>query len=239
MSEMEFDPSVGVGGAEEGVVEPENDPGVSDPGAAEETPVEPEAEAASPWAPSADDWNSLTSTVQALAQQMQPAPELPQAPEFVSTDELGDSYVDPEQLTAYINYQIEQGVNQRIGNYMPVLDQTVSDRGEVVINQHFDQAEKTVGGDFDRTLARAIAEGYSAQGMDPRQAVLEAAKVARSARVSEREAGVSEYKTTLENIGKAPREAGAAGAAHQTEERPEGVDPYKWVSDNWAARHGA
>lgn len=241
MSDIAFDPTVGVDeGAEGGAVEPVDVPGVAEAAPVEETSV-PETTATSPWAPSQDDWNALTGTVQNLQRALTPPAPEPQAPEFITQDELGDSYVDPAQLAAYIQYQVDQGVQSRLGNYVPVLDQTVADRGEQVINEHFDRAEKAVGGDFNRGLARAVAEGLANQGMDPASAVLEAAKMARAARVEERAAGVEEFKTTLGNIGSAPREPGAVGAATDLYEAPRGRDgriDYKVVTDNWLARHG-
>ncbi len=220
------------GGVEGGADDPAEAPGVAEP----ETTVLVES-AAPPWAPSQDDWQALTGTVQALAQQFQPAPEVPEPPSFQVADETtGETYIDPAGLQAYIDFQIQQGIQGTVGPYKPILDQTTADRGEQLISQHLDQLQTTVG-DFDTELARQIAEGLAArQGADPFQALKQGAEIAHAKHHAIGQAAVEEYKKTLGNIGSAPREPGAAGAGVERLEPRPGLQGYNDVADNFVAR---
>lgn len=205
--------------------------------APEPVAVEPEPQ----WAPTSDDWNQLNARIETLAS------AIPQ-PQAVEPVQVGlEAYADPvtgditaDGLQRYIDSQIEQGVNGRISAYEPVLNQTVAERGEQVIQQKFADLKTTVG-DFDDVLARELAEGYAASLGDPNLAIQKAAQRAHEFAQAQRTAGVEEYKTTLGNIGQAPREPGAnsSGVYDETDlsNLPPGTDKYKLLADRWAARN--
>lgn len=213
-------------------------PGVVEPAAQEATP-EP---ATSPWAPPQEQWESLVGTVQQLAQSLQPAPAVPEAPSFVQTDDTtGETLVDPAGLQRYIEWQVEQGIQSRVGQYEPVLQQTQAQQGEQIINQRFEALQDTVG-TFDTALAREIAEGIASRGgIDPNSAIEQGARRAAEHDKTVAARAVEEYKKTLGAIGQAPREPGANGAAIPGFEPQRGADgkiPYGPTVDNWIARNG-
>ena len=219
--------------------------GGADGGVADDTPsdeVSPEVEtpevapeAVSPWAPSQEDWAGLTSTVQNLVQAVTPQPVAPTAPSYIQEDPVtGESLIDPAALQQYIDYQ----VNQRMGSYEPILNQTVSDRGEQLINQRLEQLQTEVG-PFDPKVARQIAEGLAVlPGAEPNAVLKQAAESARSYEKTIGEKAVEAYKATLSNIGNAPREPGATGSAVDGFEPRKGLDGYKDVEESFLERHG-
>lgn len=229
MSEVELDNGVPVDSAE---AAPE--PAVE--------AAEPAVEAAPAWAPSPDEWNNLTQSVQQLSQQFQPVePE----PEYFPTDPVtGEQSLTMEGLQKFVQDQIQAGISQ----YEPVLNQTVAERGEQLINQTFENLAKPADqggaglGDFDRALARELAEGYASSGFAPDEAIKRGAQRARDFAQAERQAGIEQYKeeygTTIKNISQAPHEPGVNGAGVPSEELlPVGhPNRYKQVADNWAAR---
>lgn len=206
----------------------------SEPAAA----AEPAAEPAAWTGPSQDEWQQLTGSLQQLQQQFQPVePE----PEYFPVDpETGDQTLTMEGLQKFVQDQIRAGISQ----YEPVLNQTVAERGEQLITQTFENLAKPADqggaglGDFDRTLARELAEGYASSGVAPDEAIKRAAQRARDFAEAQRQAGIEQYKTTIQNISQAPREPGVNGAGIPAEEHlPVGhPDRYKQVAENWAAR---
>lgn len=239
MSEAVAETPAGVEGE---VAEPTDVPGVAEESTpAVEAGVSPVESAAPPWAPSQEEWAALTGTVQQLAASFQPpAPPAPEAPSFLQTDETtGENYIDPAQLQAYINFQIEQGVNGRLNPVEPILNQTIADRGEQIINTRFTDLGVT---DDARPVARAIAEGIAAApGADPNAALKNAAEMIAEHDKRVAAQAVEAYKTTLGNIGSAPVEPGATGAAVNAYELPKGRDgriDYKDAMNNWLARNG-
>jgi hypothetical protein len=194
-----------------------------------------------PWAPDPEEWQQLTGTVQQLAENLRPVPVQPEPPginDYFPVDPAtGETTLTLEGLDRMVQDRAEALVGQRLGMFEPVLNQTVADRGEQLINQKFDSLAEA--GDFDRTLARELAEGYASTGMDPNVAIERAAERARGFAQAQRQQGVDEYKTTLQNIGSAPREPGVAGAGVAGEEPLplQHPDRYKQVADNFVARH--
>jgi len=230
----------GVDPGAEGV--PGDAPGVVDPEpaleASEPTALEP---AAPGWAPSQEDWQATQATIAQIAQQLQPPPPpAPQAPQWMQTDpDTGESLIDPNQLSAYIDFQIQQGVQQRIGTYEPIMNQTIADRGEALITERLTELQSQVGA-FDPNVARQIAEGLVTRGGDPFQAIKDAAALAHSYQESVKAAAIEEYKQQLANIGNAPREPGASGAGVDVRDLPveaNGKISYEAVTRDWAARH--
>lgn len=210
-----------------GVSDAAPDDGTVDSGAA--------PEAAPTWAPSQEDWTGLTNTVQGLVQTLTPQPVAPTAPSYIQEDPVtGENLIDPSALERYIDYQ----VNQRMGSYEPILNQTVSDRGEQLINQRLEQLQTEVG-PFDSKVARQIAEGLAVlPGAEPNAVLKQAAETARSYEKTIGEKAVAAYQETLKNIGNAPREPGATGSGVEGYERPSGQDGYKAVEDSFLERYG-
>lgn len=213
----------------------------------EEAPAEPVAEAAPEapaepaWAPTREDWDALNGRLDAFAQQLAPpAPEEPSQPDL-SGYASPDGEVTLEGLQRYINDSINAGVNARMSQVEPVLNQTIAERGEALIAQQFDQLKGELGGEFNTKFARSLAEGYAATGYDPASAIRQAAQDAYEFAQAERQAGVEQYKTTLKNIGSAPREAGVSGAGvYDESELPAGMssqDKYKILADRWVGRN--
>ena len=242
MSEAAFDPSEGVEPGAEGASG--DAPGVVDPEPSLEASEPTVAEPAAPgWAPSQEDWQALTGTVQQLAQANAPAPPPPPAaPAFLQVDpDTGESLIDPNGLQEYINFQIQNGVQARIGQYEPIMNQTVADRGEQLINDRFTSlASELPGFDPSDGVARDIAEGLAPRLGDPNAAMTQAAQrlVEHDKRVSEK--AVEQYKQTLSNIGNAPREPGATGAGVESSEHevgPNGKVSYGSVTDRWIERN--
>lgn len=217
-------------------IEPAAEPVEPTETAATEPAVEPVA-----WSVSQQDWENLHGTVQALAQTLTPTPQAPREPafnDFFTPDPVsGEIELTADGIEKYLDTKVQHRLDQALGNYTPVLNQTVADRGEQIIQGKLDSLQGTVGA-FDKQLARELAEGYASTGsMHPDEAIQRGAQRAAEFAKAEREAGVAEFKTTLSNIGEAPHEPGAAGAA-VSEFRPRsGADGYKDVADNWAARH--
>lgn len=218
----------------------------------EEAPAEPvavEEPAAPAWAPAPEEWQSLVGSVKELRDQFQPVEPEPQglADYFPTDPASGEMSFTVDGLEKYVQDQINAGVQAKLGAYEPVLNQTVAERGEALISQTFETLAKPVEqggaglGEFNHKLARSLAEGYSSSGYAPDEAVRRAAKDAHDFAQAERQAAIEEYKQTLTSIAKAPREPGVNGAGVLDESGPpEGsssADRYKWVADNWAARH--
>lgn len=225
------DPTLGVSDAE---------PALDDSAGAVDSVAAPEA--APTWAPSQEDWAGLTQTVQSLVQAVTPQPIVPAAPQlndYLQQDPVtGEMQFTPEGLDKYISDRVAAGVNDRIGSYEPILNQTVSDRGEQLINQRLEQLQTEVG-PFDATVARQIAEGLAVlPGAEPNAVLKQAAETARAYEKSIGEKAVEEYKKTLSNIGNAPREPGAAGSAVDRIEPRSGLNGYKDVEDAFLERHG-
>lgn len=208
--------------------------------AAVEAPEPVVEEAAPSWSgPSQEEWEALNGTIGQLAQQFAPPPaEAPGIDSYFPPDpETGEATLTFEALDRYVQDRIEAGVNSRLGQFEPVLNQTVADRGEQLINQEFDKLASQ--GDFDRALARELAEGYASTGHAPDEAIRRGAQRAREVAQAAAQSAVDEYKKTLGNIGNAPREPGVNGAGLPDEEHlPTGhPDRYKQIADNWAARN--
>lgn len=237
------------GGADAGAVEdPGGASGVAEPGTPTETAADLSgdvaAEAAPAWAPTQEDWQTLTSTVQYLAQQVAPPPAAPPAPpqlaDYTQTDPAtGETSFTPDGLERYINDRINQGVDAKLGPVEPVLNQTIADRGEQLIQQRLEQLQTEVGS-FDAKLARSVAEGLAVlPNADPNAVLKQAAEMVRDMQKTIGDAAIEEYKKTLSNVGNAQREPGANGAAVDRLEIAVGdPDRYKKVGDDWAARHG-
>ena len=227
----------------DGGVDAGDDPGVSD-AAPEDGAVDPGTaiEAVPAWAPSQEDWQNLTGTVQNLVQGLTPQPVAPAAPQlndYLSQDPItGEMQFTPEGLDQYITDRVSTGVNERMGSFEPILNQTVSDRGEQLINQRLSELQTEVG-PFDTKVARQIAEGLAVlPGAEPNAVLKQAAETARSYEKTIGEKAVEAYKATLSNIGNAPRDPSATGSAVGGYERPSGQDGYKAVEDSFLERHG-
>lgn len=196
-------------------------------------PVEPS------WSFTEAEYNALNERLDQLAGFVQPPPPEP-------VQQSLESYADPvtgeitaESLQAYVQTQIQEAVQARVSPYEPILNQTVSERGEQIIAQKFESL-KTEVGDFNTKFARSLAEGYAATGVDPDSALRQAAKEAYEFAQAERQAGVEQYKTTLQNIGSAPREGAAAGAGVLDDSSLAGLtgdQKYKALADRWVDRH--
>lgn len=239
MEEAIMDEPITDVGSDAGAVEPVEASGVVDAGTQELAP-----EAATPaWAPSQEAFESLQQQQQRILEMLQPpAPPEPQAPEWLQSDpETGEYGIDPNALREYIQYEINQGVQQRIGAFEPVLNQTVADRGEQVISQHLETLKGKVG-DFDPAIAREIAEGLAARpGADPYRALEEGAKRANAYLNSIKQAAVEEYKQSLSNIGNARTDGAVGGSAVSSYEIPRNSDgklDYGAAVDNYLARRG-
>ena len=224
-------------GADAGAVEEADASGVADVS----TPEVPEA-ATPAWTPSQEEFAALQQSVAQIAQQFQPQPEVQQAPQFLQQDpDTGEYGIDPNALQQYIDWQVQQGVQSRIGAYEPALNQTVADRGEQVISQHLETLKGKVG-DFDPAIAREIAEGLAARpGADPYRALEEGARRANAFLTQVKQQAVEEYKQQLSNIGEARPDGPAAGSAIQGFEPKrdsQGRIKYDDVVDNWVARRG-
>jgi hypothetical protein len=227
-------------GVEGGVVEPEEAPGVAETGTEGVTPEEP---AASPWAPSQEDWQALTSTVQTLAQQTAPsAPAAPQAPgieSYMQDDGTGELAFTPDGLGRYIADQVQNGIRGALGSYEPILNQVVTEQGNAAVNARFDSLEPQIGR-FDRGLATLVAEGLVSRGSGAFDSVDQAAKQVQAAIARERQAAVNEYKQTLGQIGQAPREPAGVGSATTGFDIPRdgnGRGDYAAVANAWADRN--
>lgn len=207
-----------------------------EPVAAETEPTIEPTDAPQTWAPTPQDWEALNGKLDALQSQI--APQEPQQPDFTQYADPMSGEVTMEGLQRFISDQVSAGVNARMSQVEPVLNQTIADRGEALISQKFTELQGSIGS-FDTGLARELAEGYASTGYQPDEAIRRGAQRAYEFAQAQRTAAVDEYKTTLGNIGKAPREAGAAGAGLPDEGMPENYngDKYKWLADNWAARH--
>ena len=236
------------GGADAGAVaDPGGASGVAEPGLpaepAADTSAAAEPAAAPAWAPTQEDWQALTQTVQTLAQHAAPPPAQP-APaalgDYLQTDpQTGEQSFTPDGLERYINDRIAQGVDAKLSPVEPVLNQTIADRGEQLINQRLTELQTEVG-PFDPKLARSVAEGLAVlPNADPNAVLKQAAEMVRDMQKTAGAAAVEEYKKTLSNVGNAQREPGANGAAVGRLEIAVGdPDRYKKVGDDWAARHG-
>lgn len=219
MSEVAFDPSVGVGedGEPSGVGEPST----------ETAPVVEEPTPAAPYTPTPED---IRGWVTEAIQPYLPQPETPRqltAADFVTTDELGEQVIDMAGLDAHYNSLVDAKLQQALSTYLPILNEVVSDRGNGLVNSYFEESiqGKDTYGEFDRDLARLIGEGKAATvGGDPRTVVSDAAQalIEHDERVAA--AAIEKYKTTLGNIGGAPNNPGAAGAAYQDEGEPKTYD---------------
>lgn len=230
----------------------EDGPSVDEP-VADPAPVEPEIQQQEPeavWAPPREEWDYVRSTLEQLAQAQQQSPQQfyqePQAPDYSAyfpVDPMtGEANVTLDGIDRLVADRAAQMVEQRLSQYEPVMNQTIAERGETLIQQKFDALSKPVseggiGGQFNTKYARTLAEGYAASGMDPNHAIQQAAREAYEFAQAERKAGAEEYKNTLGNIGKAPREPGAESAGVYDESQPpEGVDKYKWLANRWVDR---
>jgi hypothetical protein len=215
-----------------------------------EAPAEPAVEAAAapepsvaetvpeqPWAVSRSDWDQLVGTVQTLAGALQPALAEPAQPD-IAQYAGPDGELSYDGLQRFISDQIQAGVDARLSQVEPVLNQTIAERGEHLISQKFNELKSTVG-EFDTELARELAEGYASTGFQPDEAIRRGAQRAFEFAKAQRDAAVEHYKTTLSNISSAPREGAAVGAGIPDEGMPASYngDKYKWIADNWAARN--
>ena len=212
---------------------PDDSAGAVDSGAASAAPT---------WAPSQEDWAGLQGTVQNLVQTLTPQPAAPVAPQlndYLSQDPItGEMQFTPEGLDKYITDRVSTGVNERMGSFEPILNQTVSDRGEQLITQRLSELQTEVG-PFDSKVARQIAEGLAVlPGAEPNAVLKQAAETARSYEKTIGEKAVEAYKATLSNIGNAPREPGANGSAVDRIEPRSGSQGYKDVADSFMERNG-
>lgn len=214
---------------------PVDDTSAPEPVAAD--PVEastPETTAETPWTPPREEWDQIRSTLDRIANPPQPEQQAPGFEQYFPQDPItGETSLTIEGLQRFVEDQVQA----RLSTVEPVLNQTVIEQGERIIEQKFTELKGTVG-DFDTALARELAEGYASTGTNPDEALARAARRAHEFAEAQRQAGVETYKTTLQNIGNAPREPGAAGAAVADEARlPVGhPDRYKALANAWAER---
>jgi hypothetical protein len=165
-----------------GGMENEGAPPAPEPAA----PAAPEPAAAPSWTgPSQEEWQGTQQALNYLVQMFQ-EPEEPQPQPGV--DEEGNIDID-----AYI----DAAFNQRMAGVQPLLNLTVKERGEKVMNQMFDKLEADIG-DFDRKLAERVANSFLAEHPnDPQKALEEGVKYAAEVRKNERKAGEDSYVERL------------------------------------------
>ena len=185
------------------------------------------------WAPTQDDWQALQTELAQLRQAVAPAPAAapePQFTDYFQQDADGSLLIDPANLQKYIEDQV-QG---QLASVRPVLDQTIQERGEHLISQELEKLKETVG-PFDAKLARTVAEGLVRETGDPMQALHQAAKLVHDSFASAGSSAVEEYKKTLANVGNAPTDPSAAGAALLDQPKPRS---YGDAVNNWLSRNG-
>lgn len=226
-------------GVDAGAVEAADASGVAEAAIQESVP-----ESATPaWAPSQEAFESLQNSVAQIGQLLTPVQQAPQAPQYLQEDPTTGEYgIDPNALTEYINFQIQQGVDARLSPVEPILSQTVADRGEQVIAQHLDSLEAEVGS-FDKGIAREIAEGLAARpGADPYQSLKEGARRAAALEKQIADRAIEQYKVNLGNVANAPTGGGAAGGsavpAYELPRDNKGRVSYESATDNWLERNG-
>lgn len=225
-------------GVDAGAVEASEPSGVGEAAVQESVP-----ESATPaWAPSQEEFQALQQQISQMAQYLTPAQEVPQAPQYLQEDPTTGEYgIDPNQLEAFIQFKINEGVNARLSPVEPILSQTVADRGEQVINQQFESLKGELGS-FDVSVAREIAEGLAARpGADPYRALREGAQRAAALEKAIADRAIEQYKQNLGNVANAKAEGAASGSAVPAYELPTGKDgkkDYGAAINNWLARNG-
>jgi hypothetical protein len=182
------------------------------PAAPEAAPA-PAAPAAPSWqGPSQEEWTQTQQALQYMAQVLSPVEE-----------------EEPEQGEIDIESYLESYFQRKMAPVQPLLDLTVKERGEKVMKDIFDAAEKEVG-DFDRKLAERVANSFLAEhGGDPVEATKAGAKYAAELRANERKAGVQAHNERLRQ-GPPDPEPAVQGGAQAARKK---ATTYDEVIDRW------
>lgn len=143
---------------------------------------------------SPEEWQQTQQALRALAQRATEVPGEQQEEEYEELD-----------VDEYINSRIQQGINQHMEPMRPLLDATVRERGERVMQEHFAAAKKNPEtSDFDENLAERVAQSFLAEvGGDPLKALNEGIKYAVENRKGERAAG---KQKVLASLGRGPQD---------------------------------
>lgn len=197
-----------------------------------EAPVEAED-----WqGPSQDEWDNLvgfqqqvTPFLSELAQALQEMPpeqqqqygqpQQPQEPEF-------DPF-DPTSVQAYINQNVQHGVEQALEPYSGVLGIVASREGEQMAHAELEKIRTEVG-DFDKDTAFLVASGLIDQGYEPAQALRRAAEFSRGVETRIREDERKRYTSEVSNLAGGNGDVPAGGGtAEQAAGVPTGQDKYR------------
>lgn len=190
----------------------------------EETPVEetPVAEAVpESWAPSREEFEQLTKFQQAAT------PILSQLSEILSDPEVQryeqptaeapeiDPF-DPESLKTYFSYAIEQKLQETMAPFEGILGMVAAEKGEALAREELGRIQEQVG-DFDRDAAFLIGSGLIERGVNPQQALTQAAEFTNSFEKRIRESERAKVLEELKELGGSPQEIAPQGTASATE----------------------
>ena len=165
-----------------------------------------------------EDFQQLSQGINYLTQMFQ-------APEEQEYEEDGGEL----DLESYM----DQYFQRKMGPFQEAANLTIKERGNKIMNDLFDAAQKEYG-DFDRKLAERTATSFlSEMGGRPEQAeeaTKMAAKYAAEVRKAEREAGESSYRERLQR-GPIDPEPAVSGAGNTTRSKAKSYDD---VINRWA-----
>lgn len=190
---------------------------------AETAPETLPGEAAAWGGPSQEDWGRITQYVEQtspllgqLGEILYEEPQQQEPPEF-----------NPDNPEQWMQQRLEAMFQERFGAFEPVLGQFAEQQGEKIARETLAGLEGEVG-KFDHDEAILRAKVFMSEGLEPRQALREAATQQFKRESALRQSAVEDYKRSLTEAANAPVVPGAVAGAPAVDAPvvPTGTDRY-------------
>lgn len=183
------------------------------------------------WQPT-EDWgrriDGFIEQSQPVLQQLAEVMAMPDEQQYQQQPEPqvgADGQVDIEALIA-------AQVEQRMGAYTPLLGQIAEREGEQIARNELEKLAGEVG-EFNRDDAILLTRAYMDQGMQPQQALKQAATRAHEREAAISTAAVDAYKAQLANAAGAQPGVPATGAATELPAQLRGKSAYEAIIANF------
>lgn len=187
---------------------------------------DPAADAGGGWqGPAQDEWGRVTSFMEQAAPTLSMLGELLNDPGDPGAQQQGQPQLDPSDpasVQGYLDSQVERLFQERVAPFQPLLGQIAEREGEQAARGRLDELAGTIGS-FDRDQALVTAQVLLQQGLQPDQALEQAARRQFTSEQKFRETIINEYKASLGAAATAapgaPADGGAANETQQVDGR--------------------
>lgn len=205
---------------------PAGDPPAGDP---------PAGDPPSAWAPPQEEWQNVTRFIEQAGPTLGMLGELMQEPEPQYQPPAIDP-ADPNSVSSYVDSQVQRLFEERMAPFQPLLGQIAEREGEQAARTRLDELAGTVG-NFDRDQALVAAQVLLTQGLQPDQALEQAARRQFQFEEGFRNQAIEAYKTSLTAAATATPGAPPGGSAANESPAPDrGKDRYELALERGMSR---